>query len=228
MAIRALDAYRDVRKELDKTESPSFSLRDFNYWINLTLSEYITENYAQLDILLKESDDIRKLVELASERTIANLTSTLPDNYRHILSMKVKMKFTEDVGKYKVNDFRYAYPERMKSGQKGFRNDNAYGRPTWRRPYYEIGGSTIRILISGPVTFAAGTNMWLDYIKNIDAIYINPADGADLSTEPNNTTIDLPLHVYYELIKRCRNNFLENIESPRAAFSEQLTKAKPE
>jgi hypothetical protein len=42
---RALDAYRAIRRELDKTASPSFTVLDFNYFYNVSVVDYVSENY---------------------------------------------------------------------------------------------------------------------------------------------------------------------------------------
>lgn len=228
--MNALDAFRDVRRELDRVESASFTIKDFNYWINLTLSEYITENYPRLDVLQKESDDIRKVTVIGAALAADPTTKlvSLPGDYRHILYLRVKVKFTSAISRFKLDDTTELNVERMKSGQKGFRDDNAYGRPSWKRPYYEISGSQIRILLTGPVTLPTGNNLTMDYIKEFDSIFLSPADGADYNNPANNTVIDVPKYVYYEVVKRCRNNFLANTESPRTMLEEQLTNSKPE
>ena len=39
--MNALDAYRDVLRELDKYESPTFTINDFNYFYNKAISQFV-------------------------------------------------------------------------------------------------------------------------------------------------------------------------------------------
>jgi hypothetical protein len=116
----------------------------------------------------------------------------------------------------------------MKSGQKGFRNRSAYGRPNYRRYYYEISGTTLKILFdSTKVEFVStGVNAWLDYVLQPTDTYLNPAAGADYNQTAQNTVLSFNTgasrnYVYYEIINLCRSIFLENIESARTGVAMQ-------
>lgn len=222
--MRALDAYRDTLKELDKYESPSFEIKDFNYFYPKAVSRYIADNYRQFDILQKEIDDLRSIVKTSQALTMDPTgLASLPGEYRHMLHVKVKMKFTKALAKYKINDLVFFYPERMKSGQKGFRYRNAFGRPNFRRYYYELTGNNFQLLFDSTAVVPAtgGENLWIDYIAQPADPYLNPNKASDYNLEGNNSTLFFNTgssrnHVYYEIINVCREIFLENIESARA------------
>jgi hypothetical protein len=137
------------------------------------------------------------------------------------------MKFTVAIGKYSINETKEFFPERMKSGQKGFRFENAFSKPSYKRCYYEIVDNDIRILFDGTVmTPADGNNIWLDYVKQTSEPYLNPNSASDFTQVANNTILifnqgAIRNHVYYEIITKCREIFLENIESPRFPVASQ-------
>ena len=232
--MKSIDAYRDVLKELDKYESPTFSVRDFNYFYPKAVSRYIDINYRQLDVIMKDTQDISSMLLLGAPLTIqADGTVTLPSDFRHLLSLKVTVRFKKDVASFRATQSYSFWPERMKSGQKGFRNRSAYGRPNFRRYYYEISATTLKILFDSEyVEFVtASANAELDYILQPTDPYINPTEGVDLDQEGNNRTLTFNSaatrnYVYYEIANLCRAIFLENIESPRTGIALQESAAQ--
>lgn len=227
--MKALDAYRDTLKELDKYESPTFSARNFNYFYNKAVSRYIDVNYRQLDVVLKDTQDIGSMLGLGTPLTLSTGgVVTLPSDYRHLLSLKIQVRFKQDIGKFKTGVSYEFWPERMKSGQKGFRYRSAYGKPNYRRYYYELTDTQLSILFdSSKVEFVTNApNAWLDYVKQPTEVYLNPDQGADYNQESQNTTLSFNPgvtrnYVYYEVINICRAIFLENIESPRTGIAMQ-------
>jgi len=226
--MNARDAFRDTLKELDKFESPTFEIKDFNYFFPKAISRYIDQNYRQFDILQKDVDDLRSVILLDQpvEMNSSGLVA-LPVDYRHVLHVKVKVKFLKALGKYKVNDTAYFYPERLKSGQKGFRYKNAFGKPNFKRYYYELTGSSFQLVYDSlSVSIPTGSNLWLDYITQNPEPYLNPDKSVDYSQEANNSTLfyntgNSRNHIYYEIINVCREIFLENIESQRTQVAMQ-------
>lgn len=221
--MKALDAYRDVLRELDKYESPSFEIKEFNYFFPKAISRYIAQNYEKFDVIQKEVDDLRSIIKTAQEFTMdANGLVELPGDYRHMLHVKAKVKYKVAVGRFDANETGFVFPERMKSGQKGFRMRNAFGRPSYRRHYYELAGSSFQLIFdSATVAIPTGANLWLDYVSQPADPYLNPNKASDYNSPANNSVLFFNTgssrnHVYYEIINVCREIFLENIESVRA------------
>lgn len=221
--MTALDAHRDVLKELDKFESPTFEIKDFNYFFNKAVSEYVNDNYKQFDIVQKDIDDIRTALSLNTPLEMSNLgLVTLPADYRHILGARIRVKFSKNLGRYKTNEIIDFFPERMKSGQKGFRQRNAFGRPNFKRYYYELGPTTFQLLYDpASVSIPTGTNLYMDYVRMMPEVYLNPNTASDYNNPTNNSILFFSVgstrtHVYYEIVNVCRKIFLENIESIRA------------
>lgn len=224
--MKAIDAYRDLTKELDKYESPTFTIRDFNYFFGKGVSLWLEDNYKRFDVLMKDVDDLRSLYKVDESVTVNQTTKsgTLPADYRHMLDLRLTVQFSEKVGLYNVGDTDVVRPLRLKSAQKGYRMErNAYHRPSYKRHYYEIHGSTILFHLDNSVlapTNAAG-NLKIDYIREPDAVYLNPDKSVDYNLLANNTLLfyntgTVPNGIYYEIINVVKMLFLENIESRRA------------
>lgn len=228
--MKALDAYRDTLKELDKFESPSFDIKDFNYFFPKAISRYIDQNYRQFDVLQKEVDDIGSMLKLNQPLELTSGGSVvLPTDYRHMLHVKVKVKFIVAKGKYRVNDLVMFFPERMKSGQKGFRYKNAFGKPSFRRYYYELSQSNFQLLYdSVAVSIPTGTNLWIDFVSQPVDPYLNPNKSSDYNLLANNSLLSFNSgtsrnHIYYEIVNVCKEIFLENMESMRAQEAQRQT-----
>lgn len=231
--MKALDAYRDTLKELDKYESPTFTVRDFNYFYGKAVNQWISENYSRFDVIQKEVDDLRSIYKVGHPLTVTGLSTSLPTDYRHILDVRLKVKFLKDVGIFRKDGVHEVYPLRLKSSQKGFRlSRNAFHKPNHKRCYFEIYGSTIGFQLdtSLMVVDTEPTNLNIDYVSEPGLVYLNPDKSSDYNNVANNTVLffntgTAPNHVYYEIINVVRAIFLENIESRRAgeAIRQSLT-----
>ena len=227
--MKALDAYKDMLRELDKFESPTFTLRDFNFFYNAALSSYITKNYKQLDILQKDSDDLKSILKFSHPLTLSTGgLVTLPSDYRHLLGLKVKVKFKVDIGKYRKDQQIEFYPERMKSGQKGYRFKNSYAKPNYKRYYYEISGTQLQLLFDSNVVeiIDSAPNLWMDYVVQPAEVFLDPTDGADYNDVAKNTILffntgTVRNNIYFETLVECRRLVLENIESQRFPVAAQ-------
>jgi hypothetical protein len=236
-----LDAYRDILRELDKYESPTFTPVDFNYFYNKAVSQYIDSNYLRIDLIVKDSEDLASFIVPATGLTIdSDGVMEMPSDFRHLLSLKIKVRFKQNIGRYKkysASDSSTIYefwPERMKSGQKGFRNRSAYGKPNFRRFYYEIysqpSGSVqnvkIKILFDSSVvdvvSLSSTANAFVDYVKQPQSIALtSPSVFTPSFLEFNTSTTRN--NIYYQIANVCRSLFLENIESARTPVAMQET-----
>lgn len=236
-----LDAYRDILRELDKYESPTFTPNDFNYFYNKAISQYIDSNYLRIDLIVKDSEDLASLIRPNHGLTIdSNGVMVMPSDFRHLLNLKINVRFKQNIGRYKkysASDSSTIYefwPERMKSGQKGFRNRSAYGKPNFRRFYYEIysepsssvQNTKVKILFDSSVvdvvSVGSTENAFVDYIKQpVPVSLISPSVYSPSYLEFN--TGETRNNIYYQVANVCRSLFLENIESARTPVAMQET-----
>lgn len=220
--MKSLDIYKSLLKELDKFESPTFTIGDFNYFSNHALSDYITQNYRDSDVIQKNVDDIRELLkygEVLTNYSNTLNTADLPARYRHVLHVEFTGQFATAKGRYAIGTDYVFYPKRRRSNKKG--RDNAYDIPSMERCFYQITSDNKLLLFKdSDITVS---EIRIDYLMNpYNAvtpenipIYLNPDKSADYQLEENNALLDLDDRIVYEIIKVIRTKFLENIESRR-------------
>jgi len=205
------DAYKNLLRELDKYESPTFSVKDFNYFFNVAISEYITGNYSDFDVIQKDLDDIKDLVEYGTLLTFNGVSAPLPTDYRHCLGIEATIEFIEDTIDYGAGDTLKIHPQRMQTNRKGYADENAYQQPSYLYPTYMMSGNSVLIRAGESVTITTGT---IDYIINPDVVALDPTGIVE-------SELQFSEYVCLEIIKVCRQIFLENIESPRYRTSLQ-------
>jgi len=220
----ALEAYKNLLRELDKYESPSFSIKDFNYFFNDAISSYLTDNYGDFDVIQKDLDDIGVLIVYGN--VLTSPLFPLPVDYRHCLGVKASITFIEDTLDNAKGDIVIIYPKRMQTNRKGYMNRNAYQEESTTYPTYQLDSTQIYIRAGDSVEI---TSVEIDYIKNPEEVFLNPDRTVDYTDPVNNTPLQFPKYVCLEIIKVCRDNILENIESGRyqtVTNENQLTKMK--
>ena len=210
----ALNVYKHLNKELDKFESPSIPIVDFNYWVNRVVSDYIAKNYSESEVRQKTVDDIRSIFQEGYNLNFVNSEATLPGDYRHLFHLELNGTFIAADSSYAAGQQVVLYPKRRRSNRKGLKN--AYNEPNQVRCYYQIIKDAIKIYVDPNVTVATGQ---IDYIQSPDTIYLNPDTSSNYNDTGNNSTIQFSDEVTYEIIKLLRTTLLENFESGRYSSS---------
>lgn len=143
--------------ELNKLEAPSLLLEDYNYFINKAVQQYINLIYAKLELDQQSVDDLRVLktsiiltpAKLTNESTIGSTVNNtlmgnyyyanLPSDYLHLINCIVEYKVNRSNFKcYNLNDSVFFAARRLTSDMYAQIINNAYLRPTYKRPYYYI------------------------------------------------------------------------------------------
>lgn len=212
--MRALDVYRYVLKELDKHESPTFSVDDFNWFWNEATDEYLTKNYGQGDVFQKDLDDISVVVKdgIALTQDSDKSLFAKPADYRHLLYLNVRAKALANYRRWKLDDQQDFVIRRQRFSRRGYQEDNAYERPGVDYPQYRVSNEKIKILIG---TKFEPVSAKLMYIRKPAVVYLNPNPASDFNMEANNSTIEFSDYVGKEIVRWCSRMFLENIESSR-------------
>ena len=207
----AFNTYKNVLRELDKWEAPTFTIRNFNYFFPSSIREYITENYVEFDVVQKDLDDLRAILVLDHSLAFVDNKAPLPDEYQHMLHLEVSLKVTEETKDYDADEIVTAFPKRLKTGRKGYVQKNAYQQQSVNYSHYQIDKDSLYVY-SGTSEVQSGK---MDYLQIPEDVYLNPDKTVDYTDPLNNTVLQFPDHVIFEIIKKCRQIFLENIESPR-------------
>lgn len=212
--MNALEAYRSILKELDKHESPTFSVDDFNWWFPSAIDQYITENYEDGDIYQKDLDDISILVKDAvalTQDTDKSLFSK-PADYRHLLYLNVVAKALSNYRRWSKDAQETFVIRRQRTGRRGYQEDNAYGQPSEDNPQYRISNEKIKVLLG---TNFEPVSASLMYVSVPNTVYLNPDSSVDFDLEINNSTLQFSTYVCKEVIRVCARIIIENIESGR-------------
>jgi hypothetical protein len=222
----ALTAYKNLLRELDKFESPTFTISDFNYFFNNSISKYITDNYGDFDVIQKDLDDIKAILHYNETLTWNLNIASLPDDYRHALGVRLILKFVKETVDNNIGDEITVYPKRLTTNRKGYSRQNAYQNADNDYFTYQIAGNNLIADIGDNVEIVEGS---IDYIGTPTPVYLNPDKTVDYTDPGNNTPIQFDDYVTLEIITACRRMILENIESPRyqtTAAETELNKRK--
>lgn len=152
--MTARDLYENALIEMNKIEAPSLLLEDYNYFINKAIQQYVNLVYAKFEIDQQSADDIRVLKRSAQLKpkdyaslntgdTDNNLFKTfyyvdLPSDYMHLLNCVVEYTTEHDFKCYNNGDKIYFAARRLTPDMYTQILNNAYLRPTYKRPYYYI------------------------------------------------------------------------------------------
>ncbi len=156
-----LDLYTAALIEQNKLEAPPLTIEEYNYMINKAIIQYINLTYARFDLNQQSSDDLRwlqKSVELdvAKQSKLihpleeANYVCALPSDYMHMLNCMVhfssKCNVPVPASKCKIIDDdglngTFSLCRRITANQIPAVYQNAYLKPTYKRPYYYINTS---------------------------------------------------------------------------------------
>lgn len=159
--MTARDFYDAALIELNKLEAPSLLLEDFNYIINKAIQQYINLVYSKYEIDQQSTDDIRVLKASYTFENPINNCIEMPLDYLHLLNCILEFETTENKGCIKQGQ-TYKYPaRRLTSDMYTQIMNNAYMKPSFKRPYY--------------------------YINNVNTSIATPTD-SDLDTEISSST----------------------------------------
>ena len=155
--MTAREMYEYALIELNKLEAPSLLLEDYNYFINKAVQQYINLIYAKLELDQQSVDDLRVLKtstiltpsKLSEETNMGSLVNNtlmgqyyyadLPADYLHLINCIVEYRVNRSNFKcYNLNDSVFFAARRLTSDMYAQIINNAYLRPTYKRPYYYL------------------------------------------------------------------------------------------
>ena len=167
MTSRELYEYALI--ELNKLEAPSLLLEDYNYFINKAVQQYINLVYAKLELDQQSVDDLRVLktstILNPSKLTDASDVGTLvgnsllgnsyyvdlPADYLHMINCIVEYQAATNFKCYNKNESVYFAARRLTSDMYAQIINNAYLRPTYKRPYYYLNNiNTSSTIVTNP------------------------------------------------------------------------------
>lgn len=217
--MTARDLYDHALVELNKLEAPSLLLEEYNYFMNKAVQQYVNLTYAKLEVDQQSTDDIRVLKTSAildtkklSEKYSDNedfgngLFQTsyyvdLPADYMHVLNCIIEYTVQSSNFKcYESGKKVYFTVRRLTPDLYSQILNNAYLRPTYKRPYYYINNintastlptnSVMDEEVLSRVDSAASDTNKASYYSALSAYYTALNTYNSNNTEENKTALD--------------------------------------
>lgn len=178
--MTARQVYEGTATEVNKVQSMTLLLEDFNYFFNKAIYQYINKRYNIYDINQQTTDDIRVLkATIALPVTLATsaygdtegLDSLygatyeveLPSDYLHLLNCVCDFELKKTFKCYNAGSRVQVGASRLTSDAWSQIIQNIYMRPSYKRPYF--------------------------YIHNVDINTSNPTNPYDAVNNPHGTDI---------------------------------------
>ena len=249
MTIR--NAFENCLIELNKVQAPSLLVDDFIYLFNKSVQQYINKRYNLFETKQQLTDDLRVLTKTQRIDSTNGLSleespnifgesyrCELPKDYVHMLNCICEFEDLtgtrcEEGGKFQQG------ANKLDTSQWSHVINNAYMKPSAKRPYYYI------INIEEPVKIKTGSSsdltgtirygnsvlpimqikcgklspryelkaVYIDYLRAPEYLSIDP----DILDEvaDNSAVIEFPDYVVYEIINEIVKLIMENGQNPR-------------
>lgn len=253
--MTARQVYESALIELNKLSAPSLLLEEYNYFLNKAVINYINFRYNVYDINQQTTDDIRVLKSTAiltptlltagtgiSTLQSATYNAALPRDYFHILNCLVEYELQSTFKCYDNEDLIHFPARRLTADMFSTIFNNAYLKPTYKRPYFYVHNSVNVVPDPNPtspnvpeqavgsrygntsdvnieIRYGKDTSVfelkkvYIDYIKVPQYIRLTQSQiDTDIDTSQN---LEFPDYVCQEIIKELVKLLMENASDPR-------------
>lgn len=164
--------------EAVKEESPHFHLREFNYYANRAVSNFVWDVYVAFENS-QASLDYLKALKRTHFATDFNLTEKgnvkflLPDDYRHLTNCIIKYEVTAPIIDecYQVGDIIEFNSKRLSSDTEAMTLRNQFLKPIYYRPYHQIVDNECEIF-TGVHPGLQVLSVRIDYLKTPEKLLL--------------------------------------------------------
>lgn len=234
-------AYEAILIELKKSGSPSLWPDEFNYFFNKSarqtvnifskkedIDRFSTEHLRALRVPVEiDGDDIAYDPEWATSEKDAKYQINLPGNYLQILNCVSKLK-SKGFQCYAKDQIVPVKTLRMTSDLETAVMDNAFLKPSYRRPYYMTGNSLEQLGIDFGMHAdkfeLSAVRMW--YLREPVEIKITPEDL--YSEEDTTDELEFQQYICDEVINRAILLIKGKDKEPDIPVFAQLNSTLPE
>jgi|DewCreStandDraft_4_1066084.scaffolds.fasta_scaffold05049_11 hypothetical protein len=165
--MNSLEIYERCVIDLDKYDTPTFEIVDFNRYAERALYEYINEKYKEFEMVQKRTDDLRQFVVFNTFPNTNNVYITLPNDYLRLLSV---WYYIED---FDCNTDRWVIVQKTTADKLGYSENNYYWKPKLTNPQYQIIGNNLYFRV-GDDDASRILQVRLEYIAIPTLYYIDP------------------------------------------------------
>ena len=214
MTVREI--YEHVLIELHKINAPNLKLFEFNYYCNKAINQVVNKIYNLYDTSQQTSDDLRVLqAQMKAEKTDS---IQLPEDYLHLLNCICT--FTNSNKCH--NKYSILPATKITSDQLAQVMQNAYNKPSYKKPYYQVNNDRIDIIYGNDSTFELDT-ITIDYLKKPQLINLTLNEVEQ--TLDNSQTMEFPDYINQEIVNELVQLVMERTNDPRLATNIQMTQS---
>lgn len=145
--------YEATAIELSKVQAPSLKLREFNYFFNQAIRQFVNRVYNVYDVNQQTTDDLRVLKATATLKPeIAESTGNkaidylrgatyfvnMPDDYLHLLNCICLFDVNKKKECWNAGDVMVVGATKLTADSWSSVVDDVYNQPTKKQPYYYI------------------------------------------------------------------------------------------
>lgn len=145
--------YEATAIELSKVQAPSLKLREFNYFFNQAIRQFVNRVYNVYDVNQQTTDDLRVLKATATLKPeIAESTGNkaidylrgatyfvnMPDDYLHLLNCICLFDVNKNKDCWDKGDVMIVGATKLTADSWSSVVDDVYNQPTKKQPYYYI------------------------------------------------------------------------------------------
>lgn len=251
MTIR--NAFEACLIELNKVQAPSLLLDDFIYLFNKAIQQYVNKRYNLFETKQQLTDDLRVLTKTEVVKPVIETDAAvfgtsyrcpLPDDYVHILNCICEFQDEKENNCGNKEVFQQG-ANKLDTTQWPHVINNAYMKPSIRRPYYYIiniqdpGASTslsnddkvsgtrygnsvqpIMQIKCGNDSRYTLQNVYIDYLRAPQYLTLSSDELDDIAD--NSSVIEFPDYVVYEIINQIVMLTMENGSNPRVQTNHQV------
>lgn len=233
--MTARQVYEYVLIEINKVETTTLLLEDFNYLINKAIYQFANKTYNIYDLNQQSTDKLRVLKAPTAKLTPTIIMSgnsklygdfyevELPSDYFHILNCVCEFLPLADHKCFKENEPVYSSARKLTSDMWPQSINNYYFKPSQKTPYYFFNNSAESISTSPlpvrvEIRYGKSTNfklnkVYIDYLKVPQNILLT-TDQIDMITDISQK-LEFPDYVCYEIINELAKLILEQSSDPR-------------
>jgi len=165
------EVYIDILIELVREESPTLYIEDFVYYYNKAINEYVKKRYELFEMTQQLSDDLRfwKKKHTSSSLIIPIDSIGISNDfkYRHLLNCLVSVSTVfPDIDCDQTPGSTFTYKAtRFTSSIKAGLMDNAFLKPKYYRPYFDIIDNNIEIHMGEAKAGVTMEGITIEYLK---------------------------------------------------------------
>ena len=200
--MTARQVWEGMLTELSKVNASPLLLKDFNYFFNKAINQYINKRYNIYDVNQQTTDDLRVLkatavlspVKATNTAPLSSLSDlgagasrlygatyeiSLPNDYLHILNCMCIYKVKKTWKCYDQNDYVQFAARRLTADSWSIVVNDYFNRPLPERPYFYIHNININSTVpTNPITSdnPNGTDLSSEYIVDPEIQYYLTSD----------------------------------------------------